>query len=156
MDGVILRLPCIAQQIFEKLDDQSLTNCKIINQNWRTFLEETRFLWIRIVQRNIKIVSNVEFEKFWELLLKKESTEFLKKIASMVEEFFTELSSRRKHQWTPLHIAAFYGNIKIYRYISAKIGNKSLKNDNGVTPLHIAGKTPSNRNFSYFLQQGLE
>ena len=48
MEILILRFPHIAQQIFEKLSDKSLTKCRAVGKLWQTFIDENSLPWIRI------------------------------------------------------------------------------------------------------------
>ena len=42
---------------------------------------------------------------------------------------------------TPLHVAAFNGDLDMCKYIMDSIDNKSPKSNDGVTPLHFAART---------------
>jgi len=41
-------------------------------------------------------------------------------------------------RFTPLHIAAKYGNASVIRILLSKKANASVKGKNGLTPLHVA------------------
>ena len=138
MDAIILRIPVIAQQIFEELDNQCLTKCKYVNQNWNTFIKVSKPIWIRILNKYIVKSFESRFQNHWKLLIKKESVHNLRKITTAVYRFYLKNSSRKEYQWSPHHIAADYGNVRLYKHIIKKIGFENLTNNNDVTPLHIA------------------
>ena len=50
MENLILRFPHIAQQIFEKLSDKSLTKCRQVGKLWQAFIDENSLPWIRIIK----------------------------------------------------------------------------------------------------------
>ena len=50
MENFILRFPHIAQQIFEKLGNKSLTKCREVGKLWQTFIDENSLPWIRIIK----------------------------------------------------------------------------------------------------------
>ena len=49
MDELFARFPHIAMQIFEQLDNKSLTNCREVANSWQKFIDERNMSWIRIV-----------------------------------------------------------------------------------------------------------
>ena len=40
----------MAQEIFEKLDNKSLTKCREVSKLWKDFIDERNYPWIRIVK----------------------------------------------------------------------------------------------------------
>ena len=50
MEYLIERFPHIAEQIFEQLDNESLTKCREVNKVWKNFIDERNYSWIRIVK----------------------------------------------------------------------------------------------------------
>ena len=56
MDGFqwtefILRFPHLAEKIFEGLDDQSLTSCRLVEKLWKSLIDGRNYSWERIVKR---------------------------------------------------------------------------------------------------------
>ena len=49
MEDIILIFPHIAKQIFEKLDNKDLTNCRLVVKSWKNFIDEQYLPWTRIV-----------------------------------------------------------------------------------------------------------
>ena len=50
MENFQLRFPDVGEKIFKELDNESLTNFRIINKHWKNLLEENKCLWFRIIQ----------------------------------------------------------------------------------------------------------
>ena len=50
LDIMMLRFSKLIQDIFEELDDKSLTNCKIARKSWCDFIEDKKFPFIRKIQ----------------------------------------------------------------------------------------------------------
>ena len=49
IEDFLLRFPHIAEQIFEQLDNRSLTKCRGVSKLWRRFIDVRNLAWIRIV-----------------------------------------------------------------------------------------------------------
>ena len=53
MEEVILRFPHLIEQIFEKLDNKSLTKSRKVSISWKNVIDNQRYYWIRNVQKQI-------------------------------------------------------------------------------------------------------
>ena len=49
MEELITRFPHVAEQIFEQLNNISLTKCREVEKSWQTFIDDKNLPWIRIV-----------------------------------------------------------------------------------------------------------
>ena len=49
METLILGFPQILEEIFEKLDNESLTKCREVQKSWKKLIDDRRYPWIRIV-----------------------------------------------------------------------------------------------------------
>ena len=49
MDEVISRIPHIAEQMFEELDNNDFIQCKVTSPSWKNFIEESKFSYIRLI-----------------------------------------------------------------------------------------------------------
>ena len=72
------------------------------------------------------------------MVIKKTPIEILKKLAKTVHSFFYIDPKHSRYQWTPLHIAAQKGSLKLFKYILDKTGDICSKRKNGWTTLHMA------------------
>ena len=51
MDNVLSRFPHLGEQIFKKLNDESLSNCYQLTRACRLFIEDQKFFWIRVIKK---------------------------------------------------------------------------------------------------------
>ena len=49
MEELIARFSHIAKQIFEQLDNKSLTNSREVSKSWQKFIDDKNLSWARIV-----------------------------------------------------------------------------------------------------------
>ena len=124
MDNLILRIPYIAQLIFEEVDDKALVNCKTVSETWVSFLGMKKIESLRII---FKYAGNMtEFADHWKLLLRRTPVKIVKEIASTVREFFSANPKRKDFQWSPFVIAADRGHQELYQYILDKLHQTDL------------------------------
>ena len=50
MEEIFLRFPHLGEQILEKLDNQSLTNCRMVQISWNNFFNQKNYPEIRIMK----------------------------------------------------------------------------------------------------------
>ena len=53
-EDLFLRYPHLSEAILNKLDDQALVECKNVSRIWCNVIDGQRFLWIRIIKKNIQ------------------------------------------------------------------------------------------------------
>ena len=46
---VLLRFPHLLEQIFQKIDDESLVECREVARSWQNIIDERKYLWLRLV-----------------------------------------------------------------------------------------------------------
>ena len=49
MDVLIMKFPHLLEQIFQKLNDESLIKSREVEQSWQYFIDEKNYPWLRIV-----------------------------------------------------------------------------------------------------------
>ena len=131
MEETILRFPVIAEQIFDQLDDRSLTKCRGISKTWYGATE--RLQWIRKFQKLTK--ENKNHQISWKSALVKMPTEFLKKLVLICEEVPQSIS---RWQCSPLHTAAYSGDLQLFEHIYKNSMDKNPKDTMGRIPFHTA------------------
>ena len=72
MEEFIARFPVIGQEIFNQLDNQTLTKCKEVSRDLNQFLEDDRLVWTRIIKKYD--ASHVEFKDAWKLVVNLQGT----------------------------------------------------------------------------------
>ena len=51
MEEIVVRFPKVSKLIFNNLDDENITKCKIVSRSWNSFMKKERFFWIRIIEK---------------------------------------------------------------------------------------------------------
>ena len=54
MEEVCSRFPLLAENIFKRLDQKSLTNCKEVSRKMQDSLENEKVLWKQMILKSIK------------------------------------------------------------------------------------------------------
>ena len=111
MEDLCERFPLVAELILDKLDDQSLVNCKESSRELREFLDNEKLLFLRIIRK--QNINFVEFHEAWKKILDRAQVEFVKQLAIGTKNFFNIDPSRQENQWHPLIIAANHGILSI-------------------------------------------
>ena len=138
IDGIILRFPNVAQDIFKELNDKTLTTCRKASRLWRDHLDNQKFCWVRMIQRYHKNMKNAYHQ--WEKVLKNTPVEIVKEISVSTQQYFKDDASRIQFHCSPLHIAVGQGNIDLCKYIFEKTKKTRPKIQNKWTALHVATK----------------
>ena len=137
MKIVMLRFPHLAEQIFQKLDNEGLAKSREVKQVWQTFIDQRDYSWLRIV--NIPYVlpkgntfchlaaEHGQIDVFEMLLNEDNNTD--------PENIFGE---------TPFVFACSKGRMNIVAMLLKKSGrlkidlNQRTKDNDGVTGFHLA------------------
>ena len=103
---MMLRFPILIQDIFEELDDRSLTNCKIASKSWCNFIENNKFSFIRRILEYRR--NKEEFKIHWNKVVIRTPFEIVKELAIAVHQCLRRSITFKggKKQWSPIHIAA--------------------------------------------------
>ena len=139
MDGfqwnkIISSFPHIAEAIFERLDDQSLISCRLVEKSWKNLIDGRNYPWERIVKKNDLEDGNT----YLHLAAKYGQTEMFENI------FNKETEKNPKNQWneTPFHFACKLGHFNIAEVIvknSTKLNiDLNVKDCSGFTGFHLA------------------
>ena len=152
MEIIILRFPGLAQQIFNKLDDQSLSNSKNVSRSISSFMNREVFFLKRIIQ---KYTNNIDdFKDAWRTVLNKAGKNNVQELAFAVNHFLSthpssctdknpeDICNHRNDSYSPLHISSEAGNYNLCQFIigRTKEKNPTAEGDHGLTPLHKAAE----------------
>ena len=149
MDNVLLRFPHLGEEIFKKLDeDENLAKCHQLSRTCRFFIEDQKFVWIRVIKKLCDDQPAFIDEILMETRQLKINSDSIRNMAINVRKFCkTNLSISRGQ--TLLHFAAMSGEEeivkKIIKYSQLCKGQKfsiltNPKDNRGRTPLHFAAK----------------
>ena len=138
IDNLMLRFPHLSVMIFDCLDNQSLTNCKLASKYLNTYLSEQKFHQIRIIKETMKKFQ--ELRQPWINVFKKANTETIMKLGLAVSHFYTQKGVKYLNYEgiTPLHIAAAEGNVLLYYMILEHAQNQDPIDDMGFRPIILA------------------
>jgi hypothetical protein len=140
IDVMIARFPHVAADIFKELDNKTLTTCRNVSRPCCDYLDDEKFLYVRILQR-YKASRSMEIAyPLWNKVLKNTPVELVKEISVCTQQFFKDDASRSNFQWSPLQIVAEQGNLELCKYIFEKTKYIKLRNGSKWTPLHIAAR----------------
>ena len=136
-DEIFSRFPHLSQAIFKDVDNISLTNCRIVSEEWKNVIDYEKSYWLRRIQK-----FRGKFEPFfdqWNKVIKKTPTEEIKELCFSVENFFKPGSrNMMSDHYSPLHLAAEIGLIdlssRIIKVTDFANNNFYLPN---LTPLHL-------------------
>ena len=103
IDGIILRFPVVAQGIFKELNNETLTTCRNVSRLWCDYLDNQKFCWVRMIQKYRKNMKNTYHQ--WKKVFKHTPVAIVKEISVSTQQFFKDVTSRIKFQWSPLHMA---------------------------------------------------
>ena len=104
------RFAHVTEQIFEQLDQKSLSNCKEVSKSWKEIIDHKNLPWIQIV--NVpKIVENGE--TYLHHAAKTGQSEMFVKIL----EGETVKNPKNNSKATPFHHVCFHGHLKIAKML---------------------------------------
>ena len=135
LDEMMLRFPHIVQDVFEELDNKSLTHCRNVSRVCCDFIDNEKFYSVRKIQGCVRMT---EFQLQWNKVLKNIPTQVAKEIFVTVEDFFQYDWYRKKLQWSPLHIAAEQGQLELCKFIVEKTRDANPRRKDGITAIHMA------------------
>ena len=143
MEEILLRFPHLSEEIFNLLDNKSLGKSKKVDRHWNVYIAKQKFISIRIIKITVGRFQKVGPE--WNKLLSKSTTKTTTDLQKAVQLFYLEqkISQGRSKRTifhnlnmpngiTPLHIAAFSGDLDLLKIILGE--NKNTKEMIGDVP----------------------
>ena len=104
------RFAHVTEQIFEQLDQKSLSNCKEVSKSWKEIIDHKNLPWIQIVNLP-KILQNGE--TYLHHAAKTGQSEVFVKIL----EGETVKNPKNNSDTTPFHHVCFHGHLKIAKML---------------------------------------
>ena len=89
MENILLRVPSICDKIFDELDDENLTKCRLLNRSFCAFLDKSRLVSLRKINKYNQ--NHVQFKESWNLVMEKMPLETMKQLASATQDFYTRV-----------------------------------------------------------------
>ena len=107
------RFSHISENIFEQLDNKSLSNCREVTKSWKRFIDNKNYSWIQIVDIPTTLKNG---NTYLHVAAKYGHTGMLDFILNNEEV----KSPKNSYDETPFHIACQYGNVNVAELIIEK------------------------------------
>ena len=128
--------PHITEQIFEKMNDKSLKNCREVAKSWQISIDNRNILWNKIAKKNDNKT------KTFQLACENGHFKMANMLIKKAKEFKIDVNVKNKNDDTPFHLAYTNGNFEITNMLllkSAEINiDLNAKDKAGFTPFHYA------------------
>ena len=141
MEDICLKFPHIFEQINELVNNRTLVKSKEASRTLYSVLENQKarkYQWIRIIQSYLQ-VSN-EFKEDWGIVFAKMSPENMKKFAKYARKFCKFDRLRMERAWSPMHIAAEFGDLDFFKSLLDILSVNNLKDKDGWSLIHSAAQ----------------
>ena len=150
MEEMLWRFPHIGQEIFQQLNDQSLSECREISQSWQEFINNEKFYKKRIkemIEKHTKDYNDESVHYYCGGSTKETLTplhsaaltgQFQMFINIIQEDLVEDINVKNERSVTPFHLAALKGHFLICKYIVEEIAVINPRDWLGNTPLHKA------------------
>ena len=143
METLNLKFPHLSEMIFDHLDNQSLSNCKVVCKTWSIYIGEQKFYEIRNIKETVKKFNKLS--KPWFEVFKKANTENIMEFRKCLDQIYGKLRNNPPHcvvrinkNVTPLHVCAAAGNTLLYKAIYKLAENKQPRTEDGHEPIVYA------------------
>ena len=146
----------LAEHIFVNLNYQDLKNCRLINKSSRTMLDNPMFWLKKFIQRGlskqnqtdwikaIHLTRDTNFETNILWYLKSSLKNEIKFI--IWDKYSRAVGSDLINGMTPIHLAAWYGDMEVLRFLVPMTDNPIVPNKYGETPIHMAAHSVEYKN----------
>ena len=139
MEELFERFSHLSKAIFNCLGDKSLVKCKEVNEIWCDYISDEKFYLIRIIHSTVEKFHEVG--KDWKNLFRNGSTNTIKELRHVVEQFYQKKYNLTYHAGlTPIHVAAGTGDLLLLEEIQKTAHEKYPEDSEGFTPLHYAAQ----------------
>ena len=101
-----MRVPNVAKEIFNNLNDEDLIKSKEASRIWSTFMNEEIFFWKRIITKLIG--GYIDFKETWKIVLKKAGLNRTKELANTVKFFLSKHPSQQCEDDRCSHFSTSY------------------------------------------------
>ena len=139
MEDIILRFPEISKQIFDNLDNQTLTKCRGVSQSWKESIEERKYFWIRKIQKIRQNIPDFDTnDRKWNKSLRKASVNGVQELSSVMQDRISKGDLEILQGQSPLHHAARSNDFGVFEEFYHNAEEKNPKSNIGIDPLHVA------------------
>ena len=143
-ENMRMRFPHLFEDIFVLLHSKDLAKGRYINRFLKESLE--KFWWMRKIQFQLEEMqpqmknSYPEFNNHWRLVLTKTSLDSLKHLHGCLTRFLYNIAVMNGYNMylSPIIVVSAFGDVKLFKEISAICKNAYPKHQSGYNLLHIA------------------
>ena len=114
MQNLVLKFPHLPEQIFQKLELESLFKCREVTKSWQDIIDERNYPWLQIV--NIPRILN-DGNTYFHLAVRMGQIEAFK--AAFSEE--EDKNIKNEHGQTSFHLACMHGCFEIVQVLLKNI-----------------------------------
>ena len=122
MEEIIVRFVHLAEQISEKLDNQSLAKCREAGRSWKKIIDAKKYSWSRICNTPKYFTDGATH---LQVAIRTGQAEMFETILEEKEEKNTE----NEFGINAFHYAAFYGNFEVCQKIFEKVISDKISID---------------------------
>ena len=145
LEQLCLRFPLLEDKILKELDYQSLIRFTTASQEMADIQQRSRLFWIRRMQHrcgSMYVGNNEKIAKEWRKVIEKSPMEIVRELYQTTIRFYSFSTKKRCCivRYSPLHIAADRGNLRLCQHIMNRIADKNPKDLVGETPFHFAAE----------------
>ena len=171
MEEIVLRFPHLSDRMFNLLDNENLNKSRKVDKYWNIYIAEQKFYNIRIIKAILERCQQdwilKRFQQVgpaWNTLFANSTTSMITDLLEAVQLFYLEQKMSHKMTTctifyslnvpkgiTPLHIAAYSGNLDLLKTIFEK-NQEYLVDGWGCTPLHYAAHNGHSEMCEYIMQ----
>ena len=149
MKNFFQRFPDLCNNIFDQLDDQNLAKSKKVSVTWCSFINSEKNWWIRMIRKYVD-EDIIEDPNIWRKVIVRTQIEIVKNFAIASRQFYKHF--QKGNHWSPVHIAAFSGDLLLNMQISEKLKMNDPKSKSGSTPFHSAASGGNTEIYHYLMK----
>ena len=97
MEDFFSRFPHLSDKIFANIDHASIEECRLVSKSWKSYLDHSKPIQIRLIQKNVDSFCCVE--ESWKDILKKSNSDIIEELFCAVKELY---GAKPKNQYCHL------------------------------------------------------
>ena len=86
MEDFFSRFPHLSDKIFANIDHASIEECRLVSKSWKSYLDHSKHIQIRLIQKNVDSFCCVE--ESWKDILKKSNSDIIEELFCAVKELY--------------------------------------------------------------------
>ena len=137
----MLRFPHLPEQIFQKLDNESLFKCREVQRSWQNIIDDRNYPWLRIVNIPTKLNGTIK-NTYLHLAAKTGQIEAFKTAFNEEED----KNIKNGDGETPFHLACYSGCLEIVQLLLKNVDEAkdnpdidlNAQTNFGITPFYYA------------------